>query len=143
MASEYDIISEILVDHYDTFTPIRPLSGFNRKFERPADGIWDEAQIFFGQPSNFAMGKGLTVEFTGFMQLDLIYPENAGDETSVRASLLARHYFPEGNRGWSSTQNNITVKVPSFPAFRGSFEDEEGFYRGILDIPFEARVRPA
>lgn len=116
-------------------TPALPTAWENKNFVPPAaDQPYQAAFIMFTEPDNPEMGAGY--QERGFMQVNLVYPENTSSGAiGARAKLIRDTFY----RGLSLTQNGVTVMVNRTPAI-GNGSGADGRFNLPVKIPFEAQV---
>lgn len=136
--SAFKNISQALIDRYRAgafFTDA--LTAYeNAAFTKPATSIaWASVFIVPNQPSVESVGDGGMDGHTGFMQIDLNYPANAGAGSVVTKADNVAQYFKAGTRLAYGGQQ---VQIQSCGRSQGRPVD--GWYRVSMTINWTAYV---
>ena len=136
--SAFSKISQALINQYrasGAFTD--PLTAYeNAAFTKPAASVsWGAVFIVTNQPTPESAGAGGMDGNTGFLQIDLNYPINAGAGAIVAKADSVAQYFKAGTRLAYGGQQ---VQIQSCGRSQGRQVD--GFYRVSMTINWTAYV---
>ena len=137
--SAFTQISQALINQYrasgafsDALTAYE-----NSAFTKPATSIaWASVFIVPNQPSVESVGEGGMDGHTGFFQVDLNYPLNAGSGAAIAKADSVAQYFKAGTRIAYGGQQ---VQIQSCGRSQGRPVD--GWYRVSLTINWTAYVQ--
>lgn len=105
----------------------------NRKFSPPANTYWIKFTSVPNTPEVATLGSTGVDRVTGFIQLDINGPMNAGEEAHLSYVDRLRNAFPAGT---AVSYNSQVVKISA--AGRSQGRIVEGFYRVSFTISWYA-----
>lgn len=119
----------------NAMTPSLSTAFENAPFTPPAPTTpYQRAWVIFAEPDN--MEQHASHMELGFMQVDLMYPENTGSGAAMARAELLRTTFKRGNTFSSGAVNVLITHTPEIA--RG--EPEEGRYPIRVKIKFQSFI---
>jgi len=119
----------------NSITPSIACAWENVSFTPPASSVpYQQAHMIFARPANIEAGS--SHQELGFMQIKLMYPENAGPATATARAELLRTTF---RRAASFVNSGVTVSITDTPEItRG--EPEDGRFVLVVKIRFRSFI---
>lgn len=119
-------VKEALYQRLDalTLSPALPVAYFDDlEFQKPSDNKYVEARIFTAPPIDLHVGANSEpVQYEGFLQLTLIWPEGDGEIPPAEKLDLLCNWFKRGTR--LSCGGTVTLEVFRTPTLLSPIKEE-------------------
>lgn len=128
------LIRTALETALNSMSPALSTAWENAEFTPVVGTAYQKAHVLFAQPDNLEAGSSHMER--GFMQIDLLYPENTGAAGAEgRAELIRSTFY----RGATFTSGAVDVVITETPEIaRG--EPEDGRYVVRVMVPFKSFI---
>lgn len=118
------------------FIPLADIAQENIQFNPPANRPWSAFHFKPAQPALATLGTNGTDALTGFVQIDLNYPQNKAPLDAYLKAEEIKSFFKAGSR---VSYNGTEVKITSCGYSNGSIVS--GYYRIMVTIFFDTRIQ--
>lgn len=130
-----DKIDSALYQAFDSGAFGLSVADENRDYTPIPGSAWAQLFVVHSQPSANTLGLGGQDLITGFLQINLNYPENTGAGAAKQKATTIRDYFYAGRVFTYSSQDVFITD-----SGRGISRNDDSWYQVIVTINWQARV---
>ena len=129
------LIDSALLSSFDAGSFGLPIASENRPYDPQPGTAWAQLFVVHAQPSIATMGSGGQDEITGFLQVNLNYPEGSGGGAAKQKATAIRDYFTAGTK---HSYGGVDVYIAN--AGRSASFNIDSWYRLVVTINWYTRL---